>query len=77
MLTVAAVAAAFTLGLRAAGQTAQPDPAAQDQIATELFEAAQYREALGAYDLVTQDNDSALGSLSDDLVAAFQQPLLG
>lgn len=59
VLSVAAVAAVFTLGLHAAGQVAQEDPAAQFQLATDHFESARYREALDAYDLAMR-GDAAL-----------------
>jgi len=62
VLSLAAVAALCTLGLRAAGQVAQEDPAAQFQLATEFFDAARYREALGAYDLALRGNDAALAT---------------
>ena len=38
----------------------QPDPDAQFQLATRLYEEARYREALDAYDLVTRADDAAL-----------------
>ena len=60
VLMPAAIAVVFTFGLRAAGQVAQEDPAAQFQIATEFFDSARYREALGAYDLALRGNDAAL-----------------
>ncbi|MBI2827760.1 MAG: retroviral-like aspartic protease family protein [Acidobacteria bacterium] len=59
VLSLAAVAAVFTLSLGAAGQ-AQEDSAAQFQAATEFFASARYREALDAYDLALQGNDAAL-----------------
>ena len=40
MLSLAAVAAAFTLGLRDADQVAQEDPAAKFQLATDFLEFA-------------------------------------
>jgi predicted aspartyl protease len=50
VLTVAAVAAVFTLGPRALGQAAPSDPAALLQQAAEHFDAARYREAMDDYD---------------------------
>ena len=60
VLSLAAVAAVCTLGLRAAGQVTQEDPAAQFQLATELFGSARYHEALAAYDLALRGSDAAL-----------------
>ncbi|MSO83231.1 MAG: tetratricopeptide repeat protein [Acidobacteria bacterium] len=60
-LSVAVVAVVFSLGLRAADQVTQQDPATQFQLATDLFESAHYREALDAYDLTLQGKDAALG----------------
>ena len=60
VVSLAVVAAVFTFGLRAAGQLAQEDPAAQLQLATDYLESARYREALAAYDLALQGNDAAL-----------------
>ena len=63
VLSLAAVAALSSLALNAADQAAQgvaEDPAAQYQLATELFDAARYREALGAYALVTGADDATL-----------------
>ena len=62
VLSLAAVAAVSTLGLRAADQVAQEDPAAQLQLATEHFEAARYREALDAYDGAMRGTDAALAT---------------
>ena len=62
VLSLAAVAAVFTFGLRAAGQVAQEDPAAQFQLATDLFESAQYLEALDAYDRALRGDDAALST---------------
>jgi tetratricopeptide (TPR) repeat protein len=60
VLSVAAAAALSTLGIRAADQAAPPDPAAQVQLATQLYEAARYREALGAYETAMQADDQGL-----------------
>ncbi|MBI4887654.1 MAG: aspartyl protease family protein [Acidobacteria bacterium] len=60
VLSVAAVAALSTLGLRAASQATAVDPAAQYQLATELYESAHYREALGAYESATHADDEDL-----------------
>ena len=62
VLSLAAVAALSTFGLRAAGQAAQEDPAAQLQIATDFFESARYGEALNAYDLVLRGDDAVLAT---------------
>lgn len=62
VLSLAAVAAVSSFGLRAAGQAAQEDPEAQFQIATDFFESAQYWDALNAYDLVLRGDDAALGT---------------
>jgi Flp pilus assembly protein TadD/predicted aspartyl protease len=53
-------AAALALGLRVSGQATPDDPAAQYQLATQLYESAQYREALAAYDLATRTDDAGL-----------------
>ena len=50
VLLAAAGAAVFSLGIRAADQATPLDPAAQYQLATELYESARYREAIGAYE---------------------------
>jgi len=60
VLLVAAGAAVSALGVRAAGQAAPQDPSAQFQLATELYESARYREALGAYEMVTRADDEGL-----------------
>ena len=62
VLSLAAVAAVSSFGLRSAGQAAQDDPVAQFQIATDFFESARYREALGAYDRALRGDDAALGT---------------
>jgi Flp pilus assembly protein TadD/predicted aspartyl protease len=63
VLLGAAAAAMFNLGIRAAGQQATPqDPAAQYQLANELYESARYREALGAYEQVAQAGDEGLAA---------------
>jgi Flp pilus assembly protein TadD/predicted aspartyl protease len=62
VLTLAAIAAVFTLGPRASGQTAQADPAAQFQLATEHFDAARYREAMDAYDAAIAGRDAELAT---------------
>jgi Flp pilus assembly protein TadD/predicted aspartyl protease len=60
VLLGAAGAAVSTLGMRAAEQAAPQDPSAQYQLATELYESARYREALGAYEQVAQSGDEGL-----------------
>ena len=63
VLLGAAAAALSTLGIRAAEQQATPqDPAAQYQLANELYESARYREALGAYEQVAQAGDESLAA---------------
>lgn len=62
VLSVAALTVVFTFGLRAAGQVALGDPAAQFQLATDFFESAQYHDALVAYDLALRGDDAALGT---------------
>ena len=62
VLSLAAVAAVSSFGLRAAGRAAQEDPAAQFQIATDFFESARYRDALNAYDLALRGDDAALST---------------
>ena len=57
VLLGAAGAAVSTLGMRAAEQAAPQDPSAQYQLATQLYESARYREALGAYEQVAQTGD--------------------
>ena len=59
-LSLAVVAALYTFSPRTAGQDAQADPAAQIQMANELFESARYQEALDAYNLAIQSSDTAL-----------------
>jgi Flp pilus assembly protein TadD/predicted aspartyl protease len=60
VLLVAAGAAVSSLGIRAADQAAPLDPATQYQLATELYESARYREAIGAYETVTRADDEDL-----------------
>ena len=60
VLLGAAGAAVSTLGMRAAEQVAPQDPSAQYQLATQLYESARYREALGAYEQVAQTGDEGL-----------------
>lgn len=60
VLSLAVVGALFTFGLRAAGQATPDDPAAQYQLATQLYDAARYREALGAYESASRSDDEAL-----------------
>ena len=60
VLLGAAGAAVSTLGMRADEQAAPQDPSAQSQLATELYESARYREALGAYEQVAQSGDEGL-----------------
>ena len=62
VLSLAAVAAVSSFGLRAAGQAAQEDPASQYQLATDFYESARYRDALNAYDLALRGDDAALGT---------------
>ncbi len=62
VLSLAAVAALSSFGLRAAGQAAQEDPAAQLQIATDFFESARYWDALNAYDLALRGDDATVGT---------------
>jgi Flp pilus assembly protein TadD/predicted aspartyl protease len=62
VFSLASVAALFTLGLHAAGQTSPVDHANEYQRATELFESARYREALDAFDVAAQDDDAALAT---------------
>ena len=60
VLLGAAAAAVSTLGMRAAEQVAPQDPSAQYQLATQLYESARYRGALGAYEQVAQSDDEGL-----------------
>ena len=60
VLPCAMLAAALALGLRASGQTTPDDPAAQFQLATELYDASRYRDALAAYDLAARSDDASL-----------------
>lgn len=60
VLPCAVLAAVVAVGLRAGGQDAPDDPAAQYQLATQLYETARYREALAAYDLATRSDDASL-----------------
>jgi Flp pilus assembly protein TadD/predicted aspartyl protease len=60
VLLGAAAAAVSTLGMLAAEQVAPQDPSAQYQLATQLYESARYREALGAYEQVAQTGDEGL-----------------
>jgi Flp pilus assembly protein TadD/predicted aspartyl protease len=60
VLPCAVLAALLVSGLRAGGQAATDDPAAQFQLATQLYETARYREALDAYDLAARGDDTAL-----------------
>jgi len=60
VLFLAAIAAVSTFGIRAAGQSDSGDPAAQYQLATEFYESARYREALGAYERSLRGGDAAL-----------------
>ena len=62
MLSLAVIAAVSTFGIRAAGQSDPADPAAQFQLATDFYESARYREALGAYDQALRGGDAALGT---------------
>lgn len=60
VLPCAVLAAVLAFGLRAGGQATPDDPAAQFQLATQLYETARYREALAAYDLAARGDDAAL-----------------
>jgi tetratricopeptide (TPR) repeat protein/predicted aspartyl protease len=60
LLLCSVVAAALAFGVRASGQATPDDPAAQYQLATELYDAARYREALAAYDLAARSDDATL-----------------
>jgi Flp pilus assembly protein TadD/predicted aspartyl protease len=60
-LSLAALAALYTLSPRAAGQlAAAADPATQIQIGNEAFEAARYQDAIDAYNRAIEGNDPAL-----------------
>ena len=61
-LSLAAIAAVSTFGIRVDGQSDSADPAAQFQLATEFFESGRYPEALGAYERALRGGDAALGS---------------
>ncbi|MDA1185889.1 MAG: retroviral-like aspartic protease family protein [Acidobacteria bacterium] len=60
VLSLAAIAAVSTFGIRVAGQADSADPAAHFQLATEFYDSARYREALGAYDQAVRTGDTAL-----------------
>jgi Flp pilus assembly protein TadD/predicted aspartyl protease len=60
VLLAAAGAALFSLDIRAADQDTPQDPSAQYQLATELYESARYREAMGAYEQATRTDDESL-----------------
>jgi Flp pilus assembly protein TadD len=62
VLCVAAIVAVSTFGIQVDGQSDSEDPAAQFQLATEFFETARYREALGAYERALRGGDVALSS---------------
>ena len=59
-LSCVLLAAVVALGARLAGQVAPEDPAAQYQLATQLYDTSQYREALAAYDAATRSDDADL-----------------
>ena len=60
-LSLAALAALYTLSPRAAGQVAATaDPATQIQIGNEAFEGARYQEAIDAYNRAIESSDPAL-----------------
>ena len=61
VLSIAAAAAFSTLVLQAA-QTPADDPAALFQTGTQLYDAARYREALGAFDAATRSGDTDLAA---------------
>ncbi|MBI2187225.1 MAG: aspartyl protease family protein [Acidobacteria bacterium] len=60
MLPCAVLAAVAALGFQADGQATPDDPAAQYQLATEMYDGARYREALAAYELAAQSDDPSL-----------------
>jgi Flp pilus assembly protein TadD/predicted aspartyl protease len=60
VIVLAATAALSTFGLHAA--QIPDDPAAQFQLGTQLYDAARYREALGAFESATRTDDAALVS---------------
>jgi Flp pilus assembly protein TadD/predicted aspartyl protease len=60
VLGAAAVAAVFQLSIRASGQAAPPDPAAQYTLGTELYDSAKYREAITAFEAAALSDDEAL-----------------
>lgn len=54
------LAAVLAVGLRLSGQTTPDDPAAQFELAGQLYDATRYREALAAYELASRSDDPAL-----------------
>ena len=60
VLGAAAAAAIVQLDTRASGQAAPQDPAAQYQLANELYDSAKYREAIAAYDAAALADDEGL-----------------
>jgi Flp pilus assembly protein TadD/predicted aspartyl protease len=61
VMSIAVIVAVSTFGIRTAGQSDSEDPAAQFQRATEFYESARYREALGAFDRAARGDDAAIG----------------
>ena len=61
-LCLTAIAAVSTFGIRVDGQSDSADPAAQFQLATEFYESARYRDALGAYERAIRGGDAELES---------------
>ena len=60
-LSLAALAALYTLSPRAAGQlAAAADPATQIEMGNEAFEAARYQDAIDAYNRAIEGSDPAL-----------------
>jgi len=62
VLFFAVIAAVSTSGVRTSGQSDPADPTAQFQLATEFYESARYREAIGAYEQALRSGDTALGT---------------
>lgn len=61
-LSLAVVAAIYTLRVSVAGQQAQTDPATQLQLAADAFEAARYTDALNGYDAVIRAGDAEMAA---------------
>ena len=60
LFSLAAVAAMIMLGVRTDAQATPDDPAAQFEAASAFYAGAQYREAMGAFDLASRATDPAL-----------------